>query len=539
MKQRPAYWLFYLAGTVVAVITTFFQHSPGYMDAAYYTVTGAQIAQGKGMVEPFLWNYLDNPTGLPHAAFTYWMPFPALLASLGFFLSQSSSFLFARIPFILLTGLVPVLTAKLAFEMTGKKDISNIAGWMAVFPIFYVPYLAIPDSFLPLMICGGILTLCLLRIFSGQKTVPFYTWIIIGICCGVINLCRADGLLWIVLITVSVIVWMISKQKAGIRKIVTSLTGLLAGFLGVAGWWYVRNYLLFGQLFSPASQYSLWFTTYDQLFNHPAGTINFQTWVDSGLSAILSARWSAIKMNLATALGIHSGVILLPFIVIGLRKDSHKIINFLLLGMYGILFLIMSLAFPFAGSRGGFFHSAAVFQPWLWVIAAVGFYYTIEWVSPRRKWDPERARRGFGIILIGLLCITALAVYFIQVFGLADRADGQNESASSSQGWDGDYSMYQAVNQFLPNQGMSEDDVVLVNDPPLYYWASSQPSVVIPNGSLEEIYQTAQQFNAHYLVVEPEHVQGLDDLYLGTEPSAPWLDYLGTVNGNQIYRINP
>ena len=42
------------------------QSQPGYMDAAYSYDIALNLVQGKGWVEPFLWNYLDNPTGLPH-----------------------------------------------------------------------------------------------------------------------------------------------------------------------------------------------------------------------------------------------------------------------------------------------------------------------------------------------------------------------------------------------------------------------------------------------------------------------------------------
>jgi hypothetical protein len=527
-----------MAGVVVAAATTFFQQSPGYMDAAYYTVTGAQIAQSKGMTEPFLWNYLDNPAGLPHAAFTYWMPFPALLAALGFFLSGSSSFIFARIPFIFLAGFVPVITARLTYQMTGRTATSSIAGWMAVFPIFYMPYLAMPDSFLALMVCGGILGLCLLRIFSSEGPIPFFTWFITGLCCGVINLCRADGLLWITIIGFVALIWILRWQKSSFKNVTLAMVGLFTGFFVVFGWWYIRNMVLFGQFFSPASQYPLWFTTYDQLFNQPVGQINIHTWLASGIHAIVAARWSAIKMNLATMLGVQTCVFLLPFIIIGSWKEKHKITNIVFFGLYGLLFLVMSLAFPFAGSRGGFFHSGAVFQPWLWAVAAIGFQRTIEWVSPRRKWDANRAFQGFRIILIVVLALSTFTVYYIQVMGVRGSVTVQNETLSSSNIWDSDFTTYQNIDQFLEEQGIFAEDIVMVNDPPLFYWATTQSSIIVPNGTPEEVFQTALQYSADYLVIEPEHVLGLNEMYDGIN-GFPWFDYLGTVNGSQIYRINP
>ncbi|HWQ46048.1 MAG TPA: hypothetical protein VN376_04230 [Longilinea sp.] len=539
MMKKPVYWLFYLAGVIVALATTLYQRSPGYMDAAYYTVTGAQLASGRGLVEPFLWNYLDNPVGLPHTAFTYWMPMPAFLAAIGFFIAHSNSFIFARVPFILLAGLIPVLTARLAYEMSGKNEISTLAGWLAVFPVFYTPYLAIPDSFIPLMVCGGVISLYLWKVFATDKTISLWEWVVVGLCCGVINLCRADGLLWIVAIALASSIWLIKQRRLHSRQVIFSLLGLVIGFLMMMGWWYIRNLHLFGQFFAPASQYSLWFTSYDQLFNHPVGSINPQSWWTSGVTAILTARWTALKMNLATTLGVHFCVVLLPLFMVGIRKAKNRMFNWFFLSMYALLFMIMTVAFPFAGSRGGFFHSMAVIQPWIWVMAAIGFKKTIEWISPHRKWDPQRAYRGFGIILVGILAFAALGVYTVQVYGIAQSSTEPSDVSSSARAWDEDYETYLTINSYLVEQGMTEDEIVMVNDPPLYFWASAQQSIVIPNGTIDAIAETAHQYRARYLVVESEHIPALDTMYAGMETNSEWFEYVGNVDGNQIYRIYP
>ncbi len=58
------------------------QQQPGYMDAYYYTVGAQQLAAGRGFTEPFIWNYLDDPSGLPRPSHQYWMPLPSILAAL-------------------------------------------------------------------------------------------------------------------------------------------------------------------------------------------------------------------------------------------------------------------------------------------------------------------------------------------------------------------------------------------------------------------------------------------------------------------------
>jgi hypothetical protein len=80
-------WRHYLLlaslGLAFSAAIAAFQPVPGYMDADYYCAGGLQLAAGRGFSEPFLWNYLDDPAGLPHPAFSYWMPLTSLLAALG------------------------------------------------------------------------------------------------------------------------------------------------------------------------------------------------------------------------------------------------------------------------------------------------------------------------------------------------------------------------------------------------------------------------------------------------------------------------
>jgi hypothetical protein len=137
-----------------------------------------------------------------------------------------------------------------------------------------------------------------------------------------------------------------------------------------------------------------------------------------------------------------------------------------------------------------------------------------------------------------VLALSTFTVYYIQVMGVRGSVTVQNETLSSSNIWDSDFTTYQNIDQFLEEQGILAEDIVMVNDPPLFYWATTQSSIIVPNGTPEEVFQTALQYSADYLVIEPEHVLGLNEMYDGIN-GFPWFDYLGTVNGSQIYRINP
>ena len=140
MSRRDTLFLGVLGFLILLGIAAF-EQVPGYMDADYYLATGKQIAAGNGFSEPFLWNYLDDPDGLPHPSHTYWMPLVSLLAAFLPSLSGIDSWWVARIPFVLIGACIPPLTAKLAYSFTSRRSLAMTSGVLAAFSGFYLPFL--------------------------------------------------------------------------------------------------------------------------------------------------------------------------------------------------------------------------------------------------------------------------------------------------------------------------------------------------------------------------------------------------------------
>jgi hypothetical protein len=72
------YLILFVIGLILPFAISRFQHLPGYMDADYYFAGGLELAKGNGFTQPYLWNYLDDPQGLPHPSHTYWMPLASI-----------------------------------------------------------------------------------------------------------------------------------------------------------------------------------------------------------------------------------------------------------------------------------------------------------------------------------------------------------------------------------------------------------------------------------------------------------------------------
>src|SRR5512133_2428429 len=184
------YATMFAIGFIVPFAVSRFQSLPGYMDADYYFSGGVQLANGHGFTEPYLWNYLDNPSGLPHPSHTYWMPLASIVSAIGMWITGQSTYAAGRSTFILLSALVPLVTAALAYSVSRRTLLAMVSGLLSIFSIYYAAFMPVPDNYVLYMLFGGIFLLLLPR---REKWIP----VALGALAGLLTLARSDGLLWL------------------------------------------------------------------------------------------------------------------------------------------------------------------------------------------------------------------------------------------------------------------------------------------------------------------------------------------------------
>jgi hypothetical protein len=514
MKRRH-YILLFFAGLLVPFLVSRFQSVPGYMDADYYFAGGVQLAQGKGFTEPYIWNYLDDPQGLPHPSHTYWMPLASIISAAGMWLSGQTTYAAGRLPFILLSAFVPVLTAALAFDLSRQPRLALTSGLLAVFSMYYAPVLPVPENYAIFMLLGGAFLLLVPR---SQAWIP----LALGALAGAMTLARSDGLLWLGLAGLAV-VWKsapsfrLSRAKAG--QVIRAGVLVVLGYLLIMGGWHYRNFRMFGSLMPPGGGRLLWLETYNQTFSYPASNITREAFLTAGFSAALEDRLAALSWNAGTALAPQGGIFLLPFILIGLWSLRKELRTKIAVSGWLILFLVMTLVFPFAGTRGSFLHAGAAFQPYWWAAAPVGLEVVIAAARRRGMFD-ENARVIFPGMLVLLAALTT--VYL---------------PASRLTSWGAEARLYAEVEKRLLEDRASLEVGVIVINPPGYYLQSGRPAIGLPYGDEEVILQVAQKFGAGYLVLEKDGTfEAIRDLY--DHPQAhPSFFFVGEVNDAKIYRI--
>ena len=486
-------WKYYLGITVIAslvlVFLAGFQSVPGYMDAEYYYSMGMRLAEGEGLAEPFIWNYLSPVDSIPHPGFTYWMPGTAFLSALGVWISGLHNFTGAKLIHLLMAAVIPALTMNITWRMTGKRNAAVLAGGLAVFPAFYNIFLGTTDSFGVMMLLGGVFYL------AAEGDDSPWKYLCLGGIAGLMHLVRAEGLIWLAG------GWYCGMMTA--KRKPRAILWVLTGYVAIMAPWFTRNLIVFDGIMPPGTSRTFFLMEYNDLFIYDQDVLTFKRWFSQGWTAIVKTVNTSLVTNIKNTLLVQGQVILTPLIAIGAwgkRRGRSEQAFFL---VWICIFLLMSVIFPFAGLRGGFTHSGAAFQTLLWSLAGSGFYTVISWGIDQRGWIEEKAEIVFGSALVLLIAISALYIFHDRVIG-PDPASPR---------WISSYQDAKRISVHLQELGASPEDLIMINNPPGLFAASGRSSIVIPNGDVNVLKEAADFYNAEYLVLERNHPDALNELY--------------------------
>lgn len=502
-----------------AALAGSWHYAPGFMDAEYYFAGGLRLVEGYGFREEILWNYLDDPVGLPHPSHGYWMPLASLIAAFFMGISGSHTFRAAQAGFLLIAALIPPLTALLAFRLTQQRHMAWLAGFLAAIPGYYLIFLGTVETVGITLVLGALFFLLV-----GEER--RLTSLALGGVVGLLHLTRSEGPLWLGVALLAVTVWR-REQGNGARGVAWARQVLLCllGYLSVMGPWFVRNTLAFGAPLPPGNSRALWVIVYEEMFLYPASLLTAERWWQAGLERLLQARSWALGWNLQTALAVQGEIFLAPLIVFGawrLRGDRRVQVGFL---AWSLLLLSMTLVVPYQGARGGFFHAGAAVQPLFWALAPMGLQVFVEWGQRKRGWNPQEARRVFAPALV--VFAMALTTFVI--------VRGWVEEGSREHPWNLNQQRYSLAEQFLQQMGFGKKAVIMVGNPPGYYVATRRPAIIIPYGDLGTILAVGRRYGAKVLLVDEDTIQAVE---LWQQPGdRPGLRYLGQVGDMWLYAL--
>ena len=521
LKRRDL-WVLFCVSLAVRLAVAALISRPGYMDVAYYAAGAVRIAQGGGLSEPFLWNYLDDPAGLPHPGFLYWMPLPSLLAA-PFAVLFPGSFFALQFPFVLLSALLPLVAYGLAWDTTCRRRSAWLAGSLTLLGGFFFPYWTLPETFAPFALVGSLaLWLAGYGVLGARRrALDVGRWLLVGLLVGLAHLTRADGIL---LLPVVALASLISSPRGNTqhasritrhlsRLVVVDLSFVVLGYLLVMAPWFLRNISAVGAPLSRAGNKSLWLRAYDDLFCYGC-ELSLRSYLAWGWLDILRSKLWAAGVNVARLLAEDCLIFLLPLVVVGLHR-LRRCPPFLLSLIYLLLiYLTHSLAFTFPGPRGGFFHAGAPALPFLFTAGAEGVGETVRWAARRRRWDLPQARAVFTAAVV-------LAAVALSVHPLAQKLPVWRDADA----------VYLEISAWLARQG-AEEARVMVGNPPAFWYHTGHPAVVVPNGDVDTLLAVADRYGVGYVVLDPNRPEGLAELHAGVGTAG--LALVATFDGGQV-----
>jgi hypothetical protein len=493
---RKVDWLWVgLIGLLVQAFWAARLTHPSYMDAYYYATNGQRLAAGFGFTEEVIWQFLDAPAGIPAPSHTYWMPFPSLLAALGY--GMANSFRGAQWPFWLLAGLLPLLAFAISRQLSGERWQAWVAALFTAAGGFYAHWFSQPSTFAPFAWAGGLGLYALAQGSGGAEGQGsrgageqgrLVWWGVAGVMAGVAHLTRADGVL---LLLVGGWIWFLARR--GVKEGFPSLSLLVAGYLLVMGGWFIRNWQVLGRPLPMAGSQTIFLHDYNDLFAY-GRSFDWAYFLDWGWTNILQSKLAGLSVAGQTFIAVSGFIFLLPFVLWawlklgrGEKREFLRPFTWYTLTLY----VTMSLVFTLTGERGGLFHSSAAVWPWMMALAAAGIHLAVDWFAAHLKhWQPERAKRLFSIIFVSLAFILS---FFI---GLA-RADTDQLAQ-----------IYETIGSQLP-----PDAVVMVGDAPGFYYHTGLTAVSIPNEPIETMLAAATRYQVGYLVLDRDHPIPLATLY--------------------------
>lgn len=516
--------LFFITLLIRTLTALTLQHA-GYFDAFYYYHLALNMANGDGITQSVIWNYLDNPQELPRAGNQYWMPMANFMSWFGiiFFRKLLGAWRAAQLPFIVLSSLLPPFAAWLSWHEWKRYDWAISSALLTIFSSFYFVHWVVTDNFTPFALS---VTFTLIAIWkgtsvsggNGEWAKGRRWWVLAGVGAGLSHLSRVDGVLLVFLIA-GLLMWryLRGSEQNWSTFMRYSSAAALAYLLLIVPWW-LRNWLVVGTAFPGGGTQTLWLRSYGEIFSYEPN-LTLERYLAWGIGPILTSKLQSLRHTLLLVLSV--GLFYMaPFILIQLPDAARRPIfrPFLLYAI--MLLLTMPLVFTFPTMHGSLLHSAASLVPWMMVLVPPGTDRGIRWLAARRRsWNPEHASRILGTGFIGLAIIITLYVYAGNVW----LAPQPNAVVAS---WNDRLIPFAEVEALLQKEG-SPDERLFVGDPPAYYVTTGRSALVIPNEGAALLAEAAKTWNAPWFLLDHDNIRPYQAMYEEEKGEAGW-QYVAT-----------
>lgn len=456
--------------------------NPGRGDPSHYYVLAENLSSGRGFVTDYIGHYMSVPDQITHYANDYWMPLTSVIITLFMYLLGNSMFA-ALLPSIIASLILSYITYRLARFYTGSDFTGYIsAGLILVAPSLF-QFSLMTDSTIYYVLFAGLSIYCLI---SGFEKPRLLIWS--AIFAGLANLTRQDGVLILLAIIISIVIY--KPYRTAAKFVIIAV----AAYLIVMSPLVVLNAVKMGKPLPAGALKTIFFTEYFDLYDY-TGNISFSKYLNSGIANILFSKFKAGMFNVKQAY-LYLGGFIWAFAIAGVgrwlintgkAKINKAFIPPALLVI--LLYFVYTFVCTFISNFGGFLRSGMVMIPFVIIIAVETMRSVIN--SERIRW---------------LLVIAVSAMLAFQ--GIYSTLKMFQENAGIER-------YLTEIKSVILHDSPNDEDIVLMTRAP---WEANQTTgfkaVQIPEGGPDLIYEVARRYDVDYLLA-PFGLKHFADVYTG------------------------
>lgn len=258
-------------------------------DVSFYYTVAKNLAEGRGFVIDYVWNFWDGPQGFPVPSNTWWMPLPSLICAAGMALF-GVEYGVAQASMIAFSSLLPLVAWFLARELCGGRLVPLLAAALASSFHLFLDQPCAPLSHGPYVVLASLALALALRAGRTGRG-----WALAGGAVALTQLARSDGLL---LAASAASAWLLLARAPRPAWWRCSLA-FLAGYALLMSPWWAHNLAQIGALQPGGSLRAMYLREYEQWYSLPE-SVTRETWLADGWEPVLKLKDSVRRRNLET-----------------------------------------------------------------------------------------------------------------------------------------------------------------------------------------------------------------------------------------------
>lgn len=487
------------AGFIVRLLAAAAAPHPGIADSNHYYNLALNLADGRGFVIDYIWQYHNPPEDVTHPI-DYWMPLPAIPPAMMLAFFPDNLFA-ALIPSVMIGTLLAVLAYTAAALMQLNKSARLLAMLGVVFLPEFVLNSARTDTTL---LYVTFISISSLSFHYGLVSNP--RWLLLaGIAAGLAHLSRQDGIVMIPAMLLALFIyWKLSDEPLPYRWLLL----IPLGWLIVLAPWILRNFELYGVLLPSGASRTLFMTSFIDQFTYQR-ELTLEHYLAWGIPNILSNMATMALANIKTMYTL-PGVGLPLTALIGIsamlwRRDKTRgLVLVLPFCMVLGLFSFYSFLTPFHTMGGSFKKSYMLVIPFLSALSAYAIWTFIR---------PKAVAYAFGML--------------IAAFGLLNSFDLVRLDFAVARQFN------QSVIDLSPILDAAGDvngdgEIIVMTQDPYILNLHGYRALMLPSDPRDMILDAAYRYNVDYILL-PAARESLDSLYNQQEsdPRLRWSDANG------------